>query len=380
MRTLAKLCLLTAPALLLTALLLEFVVFRAWIAVGDVPIEEYDPATRILRYRPEQQGKTFPDGDIRRPVPFGVNADGWNSTHGRYEPTRSRKSRVAVIGDSYVAAFEVAPTESLAARLEAALGDDRAEVYGFGMRGAPLSQYLHVARHVAATYAPDVILVIIVHNDFDESYRPPPGRYTSALLHLRMSDQGEVLAEIPPEPYAESALSRWARSRSALVRFLLYRSQVARQVIQNAYRALFGETARYQANVDVVKLASEGAMMRSAAHYVFGELANVGRSSGARVLLVMDAPRDPIYAKLDPRQAEAYRLNAIAAEVAATAKLPFIDLTERFEADFRAHGERFEFPRDGHWNARGQRIAAEAACEAVIAVPRGSADDIRCSR
>ena len=377
-RTLAKLCLLTLPAFLVTALFLELVVFRSWVAVGDIPLEEYDPVSRIIHYSPGQHGTMFPDGDIHHPVPFAVNDDGWNSTHARYDKARNAKRRVAVIGDSYVAAFEVAPTESIAARLEGALGAERAEVYAFGVRGAPLSQYLHVARYVAATYAPDAIVIVIVHNDFDESYRSPAGRYTSAFLHVQVSPEAKVLAEVPPEPYRESALSIWARSRSALLRFLLYRSQVARQLVHTAYDGLFGVKVEYQANVDVAKLASEDGMMRAAARYVFDELVDLERSTKIKIVLVMDAPRAPMYERRDPRQAEAYQLNRIAAESAGAAGLSFTDLTDRFERDFRDHEERFEFPGDGHWNSRGHRIAAEAACEALRASK--TYDQIECAK
>ncbi len=376
MRTLAKLCVLSAPALLLTALLLELVVFRFFVAVGDAPLETYDEPTAILHYEPGQRGRTFPDGDVRHPVDFAVNADGWNSPHTRYEPARTQKPRIAVIGDSYVAAFEVAPGESLAARLEASLGADRAEVYAFGMRGAPLSQYLHVARFVAATYAPDVIVVVLVHNDFDESYRPPPGRYTSAFLHFDVRD-GKVVGETSPHAYTESATSRWLRTHSALLRFALYRSQVARQLVQDAYRTLFGERAHYQANVNVDALAAEDGNMRAAADYGIEQLAELGRKSKLDVILVMDAPRDPIYQGEDPRKAGAYRLNRIAADAAAEAGVRFVDLTDPFESDFQVRHLRFEFPTDGHWNATGQAVAAAAVCEDLAALRRTGLPECR---
>jgi hypothetical protein len=36
-----------------------------------------------------------------------------------------------------------------------------------------------------------------------------------------------------------------------------------------------------------------------------------------------------------------------------------------FSADFALNGERFEFPFDGHWNARGHDVAARAIASAV---------------
>ncbi len=46
-----------------------------------------------------------------------------------------------------------------------------AEVLRFGMDGAPLSQYPHVLRRDVPAFKLDVVLVQLIHNDFDESYR-----------------------------------------------------------------------------------------------------------------------------------------------------------------------------------------------------------------
>jgi len=364
-QTLRKLLWISFPAILLTFALLELVVLRVWVAVDDVPVEEYDGRNGILRYRPNQAGVTYPDRDVRHPVPFRVNADGWNSEHSHYDVARGSKMRVAVVGDSYVAAFEVAPRSSLAGQLETRLGEQHAEVYAFGIRGAPLSEYLQIARYVVAEYQPDVVVVVIVHNDFDESYRLAGGRYTAAFLHLDV-DRDEV-EEIPPRPYQESQLEEWVRTRSSVFRFLFYRLQVGSQQLRSLYAVLWGRPRRFEANVDVSGIAGGETRMRKTAAYVFGQLARLERSSRTRFVLVMDAPRDSIYEERDPRKTEAYRMNRIAAEASAGAALTFIDLTPTFERDYRDHRVRFEFPHDGHWNPRAHGLAAEEVYRALQA-------------
>jgi lysophospholipase L1-like esterase len=364
-RTTRKLLLVSCPAVLLTFVLLELVVLRSWVAVDDVPVEEYDGRNGVIRYRPNQTGVSYPDRDILHPVPFSVNSDGWNSFHAHYDVPRGDKLRIAVVGDSYVAAFEVAPRFSLAGQLESRLGDDRAEVYAFGVRGAPLSEYLQIARYVVAEYRPDVVVIVIVHNDFDESYRLPAGRYATAFLHLDV-DRDDV-EEIPPRPYRESPVEEWVRTRSYAFRFLFYRLQVGSQELRSLYGAVWGRPRRFEANVDVSGLAGEGVRMRKTATYVFAQLAHLERSSRTRFLLVMDAPREAIYEGHDPRTTEAYRMNRIASEASAAAGLTFIDLTPAFERDYRDHHERFEFPHDGHWNRRGHGLAADEVYQALEA-------------
>jgi SGNH hydrolase-like domain, acetyltransferase AlgX len=362
-RRLAKLLLISLPTLLLALVVLEFVVLRFWVAIDDVPIEQCDGSNQILRYVPNQTGRSYPDRDLRHPVPFAINADGWNSVHPRYDVPRNGKLRLAVVGDSYVAALEVAPQQSLAGRLESDLGKDDAEVYAFGVRGAPLSQYLQIARYVVATYAPDAVVVVIVHNDFDESYRLVGGRYTRSFLHLNID--AAPIEEVPPVAYEEPSLEAWVRTRSYAFRFFFYRLQVGSQELRRLYASLVGAPKEYQANVETGGLAGEEKRIRKVAGYVFDQFARLERSSGTRFLLVMDAPRQAIYDEQDPRKTAVYGLNRVAAGAAAEARLPFIDLTGPFERDYRQHGARFEFLHDGHWNARGHELAAREICRAL---------------
>jgi hypothetical protein len=363
MRTVMKLLAFSVPAVVVTLALLEFVVLRWFVPVDSVPLEEYDLSSQVVHYRPHQTGITYPDRDIRHPVPFAINDDGWNSFHPRYDVARGRKLRVAVVGDSYVAAFEVAQRLSLAADLEALLGAEDCEVYAFGVRGAPLSEYLLLARHAVAKYKPDVVVIVIVHNDFDESYRIVPGRYTASFLHVAVD--GTEVKEIAPQPYDEPALEAWLRSRSFLFRFFFYRLRVGSQQLRSLYASYLGAAHHYEANVETSQLASEEPRMRMAAEYLFGQFAALAHSSGTGVVAIMDSPRDAIYSGHDPRAADAYRLNRIAAEASAQAGIPFVDMTSSFERDWATHHERFEFASDGHWNARAHRLAAHAVCELV---------------
>jgi hypothetical protein len=359
-RTLQKLLLVSLPTVLFAFALLELVVLRFWVPIDDVPLEEYDRPNGIVRYRPNQTGVSYPDRDIHHPVPFTVNAEGWNSFHSHYGAARGGKLRVAVIGDSYVAAFEVAPRSSVAGQLETLLGQERAEVYAFGIRGAPLSEYLQIARYVVREFKPDVVVVVIVHNDFDESYRVTAGRYTSAFLHLDVT--GDDVKEIPPQPYQEPTVQAWVRTRSALFRFLFYRLQVGSQQLRRLYDTMMNGPRKFEANVDASSLAGEGTRMRRVASYVFDQFARLEHSSGVRFVLLMDTPRDAIYDGRDPRETEPYRMNRIAAEASAGAGLTFIDLTREFARDYQDHHIRFEFPHDGHWNARAHGLAAHQVC------------------
>jgi hypothetical protein len=147
-------------------------------------------------------------------------------------------------------------------------------------------------------------------------------------------------------------------------------------VIASIYGAVTNGPVHYQANVEVSALAGESERIRKVASYVFGRFAELQKESGARVVLVMDTPRSVIYEGRDPRESESYAMNRIVAEESHRVGLQFVDLTSVFEADFRANGVRFEFPSDGHWNARAQDLAArEVEREIVSAAPISASSD-----
>jgi hypothetical protein len=324
------------------------------VTVDNFPLATFDQTNQILKYWPDQSGIRYPDRDRRHPVAYSINDDGWNSIHPAYQAARGVLQRIAIVGDSYVEGFQVSPSESVAARLEMLLGPTRFEVFPFGISEAPLSQYLQVARYVVHTFHPDAVVVVLVHNDFVESYRPKPGRFSNSLLHVHL---GDTVREVPPLPYERSPLAQWLLARSATARFGYFclRSLNAATV----EHAKDGKPpAHFQANVDADELATEEPHIRQAARYLFGKFAELQRSTETPFLFVMDSPREALYRGEDPRELAVYRLNRIAREIASEAGLSFVDLTDVFESDYRQFQQRFEFAADNHWNAHGHEVVA----------------------
>ena len=53
-------------------------------------------------------------------------------------------------------------------------------------------------------YKPDVVVVQLIHNDFDESYRFLRTRYASSFLKIGSADGG-VVEELPPSDFEPAA-------------------------------------------------------------------------------------------------------------------------------------------------------------------------------
>ena len=359
--TLANLALLGASAALFL-LVCELVVFRYVFLPAEVPRNAFIEG--LIRYTPNQTGVYRVRNEIS--APFSINAQGWNSGTGPYRLERSdSRRRIAVIGDSYVEALQVPYDRSVAERLQAHLAQagSAVDVYRFAISGAPLSHYVYMIEHEAVQYAPDVVVIVLVHNDFDESFRFMAGRYTSSFMKLTLTN-GRVTAEIPPAPYKESWRDRLRQL--ATVRYFYYRWQVSpallRGLVLGSARA---EAPRFEANIDVNEVLSRLPDVGAATDYLFGRLAALGRDLGFEILLVMDANRGPIYAGAEVRPEGASALNVLAREMAARHGLGFLDLTEAFTRAWQAEGARFEFASDGHWNERGHQVAADAIARAL---------------
>ena len=326
----------------------------------------------VVRYEPDTRAVfRHPDG---RETLVTINADGWNSTKPRYKVERTPGVlRVAVIGDSYVHGGFVDVGDGFPEVMESALNKagTPAEVFRFGMDGAPLSQYLHMLRREVRRFKPDVVVIMLIHNDFDETYRFLQTRYASSFLKLGANAAGVVL-EYPPADFAPGLADRFRELRT--FRYLYYET--------NAYLALKSLVSRiwWGGNEDwAPEFVSSGVDIRRIsdhdkndffAHYVMREMKAIAAADGFKIVFVMDGVREAVYDGKPAHKYEVGRLNLVAADVARRLELPFLDLQETFRADYERRCERFEFAYDWHWNVLGNRLVGDAVVRFLTTDPR----------
>jgi len=351
----------TFVTLVALGLFFEFIAFQYVFKASEYP----DLATggSVIKFRPDQNGVFRLRNEISSR--FAINGNGWNSSRKEYLVEKS-KLRIAIVGDSYLEAFQVDSDASIGEKLEA-LGRGRFEVYRFGISGAPLSQYLYMLREEILGFKPDIVIFNLVHNDFDESYDFKSGAYTSSFLKLKM-DGGRVVGEIPPVPYS----SRWYDPirRSNTWRYLAMRQQVRFQGLRDLFLGRNKPQPKYQANINVDSLENKDARNLAAAEYVFSQAQTLCQQNGAQLVVVMDGVRQLVYQSPEgsyDRKKGALALNDVARSAAEKFGIPFVDLHDSFARHYREHGQRFEFKHDGHWNELGHEVAAKAVYEGLRA-------------
>lgn len=170
-----------------------------------------------MRYLRSFAGRVY-DAEAHRAVPLRFNRDGFRGPDRPFHKPEGVK-RVAVLGDSMIAAISVDEQDTLVGRLEKSLNAEdsgqRWEVMNFGVAGSSPGQALVLYRKLVAKYDPDIVLCsFFVGNDLSDicdrlSMNP--------RIYLDLDENGELYQK----PFSESraTLSAWLNRHS---RFYLW--------------------------------------------------------------------------------------------------------------------------------------------------------------
>ncbi len=350
-----------AVPLVLAEIVLRFMPYNEGLVVA--PMNEDGS---VYRFVPDRDFSYSQDWDFKNARQRHVNNVGFLSDID-YEAD-SPLPLLAIIGDSYIEAIQVDWSETAQGRLSAALGDDM-RVYGFGAAYAPLSQYLVWSRYVGQTFGPDMLVVNVVGNDFDESLMPDdlqPGQRGMTFF----TEDGDGALVLTPTPRPTESLVRQALRQSALVAYLYRNLQVGAlpQMLAQRTTATDEDDALYAGNT-----AAEASEERLARSYLAVDqfLKLLPIESGLRpeqILITLDGLRPELY---DPERLAAAQ-DSFAAQMmtflwtqAASQGFEVINLQPLFIAHHDETGERFEFPFNNHWNATGHSILADAIRESA---------------
>jgi hypothetical protein len=335
------------------------------------------------RYLRSFEAETFVP-EAGRVVAHRFNREGFR---GPDRPLRKEPGarRIAVLGDSLIAAMAVDERDTLVAILERSLQashpESRWEVMNFGISGASPGQELALYRAVVWRYAPDlVLLAFYVGNDLtDASTRLS----NNPRIYFDVDENGE-LVQLPGSD-ARTALSRFLNRYS---RFYVWQKTAIAKLGARA-----GEVARQTTH-------SMHPSTRQYSRVPFEDFEHAWEITGA----VLGVLRDEVEARGSrlavvaiPEARQIYR-NLFAQEVALAGDLapqldpdvpderlrgicdalgiPFLTLTPRFRAespsrDVTAVDEWLYLGGGGHLNERGNAVAADEIQRFVTALLGG---------
>lgn len=356
---LARWCVRLAAALLPCLLTIAFleILLHCLPVQSYVPYLPVNPQSPVARYYSNYPFVYSQHWDLQNVTSGRTNAQGFVCDND-YD-ARDRRPLVAVIGDSYIEARMVAFPQTLQGQLRAGLSGE-ARVYAFAMNGAPLSQYLAFAKMARDTYSPDVLVVTIVSNDFDESFAEI---HANPRFHYFADDaDGNLIPRLTGD-YRVSRL-REMLSRSALVRYAYFHLRVtdAPRAIRRMLRTLPWiprvTTRAGYAGTSADTVRHRRVLSERAAEAFLNLLPGYSGLPPGCIVLVLDGHRQSLYRTSDREDADFEHMRRYVFDRARRQGYEVIDLHPVFERDFQMHGQRFDFPHDAHWNARAHGLAA----------------------
>ena len=341
---------LLAPLLVLEILLRFLPVDRG---LRPLPVDAANPIRRFTPNRTSTFSRSwnFTQANTVRSNNYGFinNQD--------YDPAAT-PPLLAVVGDSYVEAVMVPYFQTGAGILAADLGA-RGRVYTFAASGSPLSQYLAYAEYARRTFRPSALVVVIIANDYDESfrkYRGMPGFHyfeegPGGLLALHRLDH-----QLP--------LSTRLLRDSALGMYLMLNLRGAHYLDTWRRASQPAGASSTSGAADPTRVA-DGMRAIDAFLRLLPEMAGL---QSPDILFAVDGIRPAVYKSGDGADADPYahHMRQYFMAHAGAAGLEVVDLHAEFTRHFRRHGQRFEFERDAHWNGVGHEVFASAVKRSAL--------------
>jgi hypothetical protein len=197
------------------------------------------------------------------------------------------------------------------------------------------------------------VIVVLIHNDFYESYGPSPGVYAKSFLKYRIMD-GKIV-EVEPEEYVRPWYAFIGDSN--IWRFMAIRHQVHFSIFRSLKMGKKVPEKQYQANIDIQKINKENEYLVT--EYTLSRMKQLCNEAGAGLIVVMDGDREAIYENKDSRSRRSLVLNKVASDVAESNNITFIDMHPVFMDRYRDM-RKFNFSVDFHWNEHGHEVVADA--------------------
>lgn len=338
------------------------------LGIGSPPMTERD-AVVGQRFVRNFQGNVL-DAESGRTVLLRFNHEGFRGPDRPCEKPPGIR-RVALLGDSMIAALGVEEEETLAGRLERLLnqspaGPARWEVLNFGIPGSSTGQELALTRSVVSRYQPDVVLVaFFVGNDLADNSRRLSN---NPRIYFDLDSAGH-LVQLPTSA-AKTGLSAWLNRHSRL--YVWQKEAIRRARYRLIQQAGLLEPGQWIYSTDESPDVAQAWKLTGA---LFAALAEEARTAGWRLGVIEIPAAQQIYTdsfekmlepvtdkgeKFDPDWPDR-RLK----ELCQQAGVSLLSLTADFRHAAPAHSlarteEWLFIGGEGHFNARGNRLAAEA--------------------
>lgn len=326
-----------------------------------------------------------------------VNVYDTNS-EGFYDLERTRHKppggfRIAAIGDSFVDAVQVPLEQTMTRTLERLLKAQHGpgyEVLNFGRGGTSFAEYFLILKHWVLAYDPDVVLLFVYNeNDFDE-IRSRSVQRTKDGIPLRpvWRLEGDSLVAVPYQTPGIPPPKRIRLHSLAFITQIVYENPrlltllVKAGVVDSRHLYSRGVLVGGAGYPDLYNIYAGSMEVEWEEAFRLGErlILEIRRrceAKGVRFGLVSIPSEFEVHPDLLAKLLETYpsmkgkrwdfaKVSALLEGFARRSRIPFLRLDHPFIEYTQAHpGQLLYFKYNGHWNALGNRLAAEAVARFV---------------
>ncbi len=278
--------------------------------------------------------------------PVQLNALGFRGPE--VEPKSSSEYRILALGDSHVYGQGLADSELLTTVAEQLLNADRSEcsirVVNMGVRAYSTNQELALLKKVGISLEPDHVMLFFSLNDVTEPADIPQvyEKYQHLdwyMFDLKGKPEGERLAKWKRvQILRQSALLMWAYD---VIKAVVYRNHSENRILQGAHIPEIDKN-----------------MSKTLDHLnEFSRLAN-GYDFRLTIVVIPNAAQIG-------RDYPAEKYRSIIGKYAWKLNIGFLDLLPAFREDYKGNGRLPLIPYDGHYDAHGNRVMAEAVVKYI---------------
>ncbi len=327
------------------------VLFTAIIPASEVPYSHFDHRYQIIKNDPALKSKgLFTKGRLAQlQTKWTLNNDGWNSFFNYLPPEQRDKPLIAIIGDSYIENFHCAQRQHIEFKL-AELLDYQYDVYSFGRRGMPLSNFIPLTEYVKDKFKPDVIFYVINHRNLTESISSL--KRNAKYLQFTVEDQRVV--SLPPRPYQLSNLEYWFY-KSALVRYTWSNFMFKFNIQHLLPKSATPKRPSYNSQeIALIKTKVSQHIIKSLKELTDKE----------QIYFVLHPFRKSIYDRTDSLY-QSENIVIIKNELQRK-QVNYFDLNKPFDSDYQLYGKKFEFSVDRHFNPYANELIAKTIQQQLI--------------
>lgn len=338
----------------LAALLLEAVLRVLPVSMGLYRTQQYD-RWPLQSYEP-RRSYAYSFSWALRNAQRGVT-----NNYGHIAPFDFRMGAqpLVVLGDSFVEALMNDYQDTLQGQLGARLADHGA-VYGLGVSGLSIADYLGMAQLAGREFKPTGAVVVLVDGDISESVFGGVGHY-----YFARGERGVAVRYRPL--FGESALRdiRLAVGDVSLYRYLKVNlGFTPERFMRRFWSPTPAPSPRgNDAHPD----------LRPVVDHFLDELAGAMGVHPQCVVFLLDSDRYAIYnpklasARIDPPELRRYFMQGAVARGYRA-----VELDPLFRRAYAEQRMKFDYwPIDRHWNARGHAIASDVAYQELFGSGRG---------